>query len=361
MAASGSSAKGFGSLFRSSAFASLDAGSRQALSAPRRQRANGNWGLKHDLPKDIRPTFVQISALDDPLTKAGKVQSAGPRVRLIQRWNEVMPPVVGEPAARREALSSFYSDPDSGAPTDAPKPEYLNIAALPRDQWRAKVAEARRLANQKAGEQADLVQDLHLRVNKDKNYSDIPASNSIFAAKPLNDPNPIAPGATTPVHPPTYRYLPAKLNAQGTKKDTPDHLVKGRILNNNTARVQHMSVGIGGVVAHLPYNKSSEVRDFSRETLHEFIVQHAEFNEFAEPEVVVKMEQSQQSWDESRRKSDSTTSVFADRQGVSGFSDAPKSRRESSAQESSEAILSLLSSQFPKEATGEKDETPRKK
>ncbi|KND05149.1 uncharacterized protein SPPG_00817 [Spizellomyces punctatus DAOM BR117] len=266
----------FATLFRSSGFAALDSTGQQALKTPFSQRGAGNWGLKHDLPKNTQIHYVQVSQHDHPWTKAPKYKSASDRVRLLERWNELMPAVGEIPPARAEAMNSFARDPEArletvnGKAADwTPRPQH--VAKMTPAEWAEKVAEARRRRkefNSQSFDRGTWTEFLNVTGPIEGTYaSDTPVG--------------------VPVHPPTYRIA----------KEESEKPVKGRLLNTVSFAArgnQHWAIGVGGIVAYLhrgqqPGEKNNEFSGHKadRNPLMNFVVEHAQFDEFGRPEVVL--------------------------------------------------------------------------
>ncbi|TPX60754.1 hypothetical protein SpCBS45565_g07436 [Spizellomyces sp. 'palustris'] len=263
----------FATLFRSSGFAALDSAGQQALKTLAGQRKAGNWGLKHDLPKNTQIHYVQVSQHDHPWTKAPKYKSASDRVRLLQRWKELMPAVGEIPPARAEAMNTFARDPGArleavnGKAADwTPRPQH--VAKMTPEEWAEKVAEARRRRkefNSQSFNRGTWTQFLNVSG---------PIEGSYASDTPLG----------VPVHPPTYRIA----------KEESQKPVKGRFLNPvsiSTRGNQHWAIGVAGIVAYMHRGQNLEYNNnghrAERSPLMDFVVQHAEFDEFGQPEVVL--------------------------------------------------------------------------
>lgn len=252
----------FASLFRASSFASLDAAGNQALTAPPAARAVGNWGLKHDLPKNTATRYVKINKHDHPWTKAPDYKSASGKVMLLRRWKELMPPVTSEPEARAHALASFARDTDAGpdAEKDLP-PTGRDLSKMSADEWNATAKKARELAGTRR--KAPWFELL-----------DVQESSSFYGSS--------SPKAV-PIHPPSYR-----IDSSSNKED--QVIVKGRILNHLNVKTS-FSVAVAGIVAYLPSIDRNSVLGSStsadRGSLEDFVVRRAEFDEFGRPQVVL--------------------------------------------------------------------------
>ncbi|KAJ3060288.1 hypothetical protein HDU98_003725, partial [Podochytrium sp. JEL0797] len=85
------SSQSFATLFRHSKLAAVtyqgSAIAPHVIRTGETLKTKGEWGLKHTLPSDLRPSTVLVSSLDAPSTKAPVFRTATKDVAQLDRFN----------------------------------------------------------------------------------------------------------------------------------------------------------------------------------------------------------------------------------------------------------------------------------
>ncbi|KAI9202469.1 uncharacterized protein BJ171DRAFT_514309 [Polychytrium aggregatum] len=237
----------FARLFRTSKYASLQPA--QVITAPKSQRAVGNWGLKQALPSDLRAQYIKVQQHDDPDTKSAVVSMASDEVSSIARWKELFPAPAKQPPVSLRYTSSLVKPVtvDDGnvkkvtfQQTEA-QPQRINLRRISHKEYRDLVEKARRLS-------PEWRKQINAGLKSSSDGVDF-----------LNITTEVE---SVPVHPPVYHLDPSSAH-QGRMIPIP---VRGRILNRLSIQNSY-SVGIAGFVAYLPTSSVAVVSQSKSEAI----------------------------------------------------------------------------------------------
>ena len=340
----------FATLFRSSSFAGLHP--KQLVRVLRAPQEKGDAGLKHPVARYKRIHYVQVDAIDNPLTKQADYSNGIHRVHAIRRWKENFPPPATIPEARQWALASFDDPIPSGSSSSrnksALKPYVENLnpsewQSLLRGAQSSRKEFAAQVAENKIAPQS-YAQFLNVSVS-DTGSSYIP-SRSV---------------PTVAVHPPVYTVDPSQSQQDKHSK------VWGRILNPLTSRYnkndQHgWAVGISGVVAYLPKSYTpAQSRIYTRDSYDQFTVKLARHDDQGRPEVVVSLKDDYDLGGDAMSASDKWKGLLMSGYGagLERGEEKEESSPSSSARDSSQGVLEQLSRSW--ENKGRKKEFVPKK
>ncbi|KAJ3178707.1 hypothetical protein HDU85_005110 [Gaertneriomyces sp. JEL0708] len=322
----------FATLFRRSPFASLPKASpvssspptgpiapapsalptRQSLSAPRANRARGDWGLKHSLPSDLPLSFIAVKEFDHTWTKDVEYESAAERVFLLRRWKETFEPLPEGSLKDVRARAGDALNTISSTQTVEQSPNGVNkgdervtrpIDTLTSEEYLAALKQARQLRAQLNRErnqpststststttrEKEWFQHLSLSV------PDITGSTPVVSTllrttrvgkSPIHGP---FYSSTKPTTAPTTNTSNSLYFIDSLTDTTPRVVVKGRILNKVG---NGMSVGIQGVVAMSGTHDLGLELEASREDVREFTVDRADWTSDV-PDVAVSLKES---------------------------------------------------------------------
>lgn len=228
----------FASLLRSSRLATYDRTIGQVYTTPLKHKKTGDWGLKRNLPTVIRTRYVTIEQLDTAEHQT-PWQPGDSKVLFVKRWKE--------------------NFPDSKRPVPrADKKTYNIVEMTPADFNRfldtcsAQAPEFQQLLKKK-------------KIVPDQLFEYL---NVTFATSP----------AEKPVGP-TY----SDFTTEGANS------VEGRILNST--RHGH-AVGVAGVVAYLPKEHTTYLRQLGDKKVRTFYVESAHIDPEGKPHVRLTMNSS---------------------------------------------------------------------
>lgn len=291
----------FANLFRKSKLNTLDSGLKQILSAPAKQRTQGNWGLKHWMPGHIKSRCINLYNKDgidkeDWVSWKSADQVFLRREAFIENF---LPFLASEHLSALssqknslKSISGLFQNSDNLIGDKESKPEAKSMS---------NILGKRSIAKMNSSDFASYIDALKSRIQK-------------------KYPNYVMTGTETSVHPPYYFYH------SGSSKKVPSNNIEhplmcklkdaerncnlkssaiqvtGRILGRHSFReartnriVSGYTVGIAGFVAYLPENKFVYTPGMAggaqgrRGPLKQFFIDYISFDSQGRPQIELSL------------------------------------------------------------------------